>query len=362
MGGSGGGVSGEVSFPAYIETIHEDWLYGAGPSNLSSTIEGAMNTAFAADPYSNYSYSNPSTALAANDTSLALMHSNVSAAVYTTDFGTLIDRAAAKADECDIDQKISVKDIINRQIGLASNSMEEAMELATTLAQSTVIDDLIEAQRRSSRINRARRISRYKAGMADIGAVHSSAFYLGLGSIYAQEEQAEQELRTQLSARLFEQGLNQWANLYSTNLRVDGTISGVNKNARTQTLLSGMQLLKSMHDNKIIWQGDVARLTSELNRVRYLTTADYEKNELDLDVFSSNWELDVFGRGISQLGGMAGYAHPLPSGPSRASATIGGVLSGAAAGATVGSVVPGVGTAIGAGVGALLGGLGGLLG
>ena len=362
MGGSGGGVSGAVSFPAYIEGIHEDWLYGAGPSNLSSTIEGSMNTAFAADPYAGYTYSNPSTDLSENDTALALMHSAVSAAVYTTDFGTLIDRAASKADECDIDKAISIKDIIQRQIKLASRSMEEAIVLAGELANSTVIDDLIEAQRKKSRVDRARRISRYSAGMADIGAINTSAFMMGLGVIYSKEEEAANELRVRLNSELFTQGLSQWANLYSTNIRVDGTVAGLNKNARTQTLLNSMQLLKSMHDNNIAWKGEIATLTTELNRVRYMTVSDYEKNELDLDVYSANWELDVFGRGISLLGGMAGYAHPLPQGPSRAGLAIGGVLKGAAAGASIGSVVPGLGTAIGAGIGGLLGGLGGLLG
>lgn len=357
MGGSGGGVSGEVSFPAYIEGMHEDWLYGAGPSALSTTVEDSMDVAFAGDPYSGYSYTNPTTDLAVVQGDYDTWYSAISGTITTTDYKTLIDTAQAKADECDIDGKLDVRTIINREIENATASIEEAVFVAKQFVDGDVITQLVEAYELAQSRPREQRVGRYTAAMADFGALRSSAFLTGLGIIYAQEQEDTARFTKETNAALFQQGIQAWIQNYAQGLRVDTGISTINKQARQQTLLTGVQTLTGMYQQRLDNLGRATQIQAEIQRLSYVQLREWEVAELDLDVKSALWDMEIFGRGISIMGGLSGYAHPLPEGQSRAASILGGTLSGAGTGAAIGTALggPGLGTAIGAGVGFLAG-------
>ena len=360
MGGSGGGVSGEVSFPAYIEDIHEDWLYGSGPSALSTTVEDAMDVAFAGDPYSGYSFTNPTSGINVVQGDYDTWYSAISGSVTTTDYKALIDVAQAKADECDINKSIDVRTVINREIENASSSLEEAVFIAKQLVEGDIITSLVESYESTQSRAREQRVGRYTAAMADFGALRSSAFLTGLGSIYAQEQEDTARYTKEVSAQLFQQGIQAWVQNYSQGLRVSTGLTSVNKQSRQQTLQLGLQSLTTMYQQRLDNLGRAAQIQAEINRLAYVQTREYEIAELDLDVKSALWDMDIFGRGTSIMGGLSGYAHPLPDGPSKAASALGGALSGAATGAAIGSAVPGLGTGVGAAIGAGIGFLGGL--
>jgi ABC-type Na+ transport system ATPase subunit NatA len=351
MGGSGGGVSGEVSFPAYIEAIHEDWLYGAGPSNLTTTVEDSMDTAFGADPYASYSFTNPTTDVAVTQGDYDTYYSAVSASVTTTDFKDLLDFAQARADLCDIDNPLDVRTIIGRQIQLATSSLQEAVDIARSLVDSSVIENLVDTFESEQSRNRERRVGRFMSVMSDVGAMRSSALLTGLGSIYAQEQEDTDRFTKEVSARLFEAGIQAWVQNYSGGMQVDAAISRTNKQSRQATLLGGLQTLAQFYQQRVGWLAQGVQLQAEINRLKYIQFKEYETAELELDVRSALWDMEIFGRGTSIIGGLSGYAHPLPEGPSKLQS----VLGGAAGGAAVGSAFGPLGTAIGAGVGGLLG-------
>lgn len=351
--GGGGGVSGAVAFPAYIEALHEDWIYGSGPSALTTTLEAAMNVAFGADPYASASISNPSTLLAQSKTQFDNFYSQVTSLVETTDFASFIDQAVSKADECDIDGKIDIRTILNRQISEATRTTEEAMATAKLLAESTVISDLIATFEVRQATSRAKRVTQFSASMADIGAIHSSAYLMGLGMIYAQEQEDSDTYAAQVSAQIFEQGIRTWLESYVAGLRTDTAVQVDNKAARERRVLTGLDVLFRMQHNKLNLYHASAQMLTEQNRIRILAEQEYDSNVIDMDVQSALWDMDVFGRGISVVGALSGYAHPLPEKPSKASSVLGGAMGGAAAGAALGP--------IGAIGGAVLGGVAGLL-
>ena len=359
MGGSGGGVSGEVSFPDYIEALHEDWLYGSGPSALSTTVEDVMDVAFANSPYNAFTFTNPTSDIAVVQGDYDTWYSAISGTVTTTDYKTLIDLAQTKADECDIDQAIDVRTIINREIENATASIEEAYTVAKALLNTDVITKVVEAYELSVSRPREQRVARYNAVVADFGALRSSAFLTGLGAIYAQEQEDTARVAAEFTSNLFTQAVQSWIQNYAQGLRVSTTLTVTNKTARQQTLQSGLQSLIQMYHTRLQFLGEATRTQAEINRLKFVQTREYETANLELDVKDALWDMDVFGRGTAIVGGLSGYAHPLPEGQSRFSSTLGGALSGAGTGAAIGSVVPGVGTALGAGVGALVGGIAG---
>jgi len=362
--GGGGGVSGAVDFPDYIKNIHEDWLYGAGPSGLSLTIEDAMDTAFAADPYAAFTYTNPTTDLTAVGTLFNTYLANVTSLAPTTDFASLLDQAVAKADECDIDGAIDVRTLIERQVTLASGSVREAVSMLKKLIDGNVIEGIVTAFEIQQSIGRAKRVARFSAGMADIGAIHSSSFLMGLGLIYAQEQQETADFSARLNQQMFEQGLQAWTTNYRAGLQIDLSAQGANKDARTKVVLTGLDVLQRFLLNKSNLLQTATQLKAEITNQKIIARGEYEESNLQLDINSALWDLDIFGRGMALVGGISGYAHPLPKGPNKIGSALGGALKGAGAGASVGTalapITGGLSVPIGAGIGALLGGIGGL--
>lgn len=350
--GGGGGTSGEVSFPAYIETMHEDWMYGAGPSALSLTVEDAMDVAFANDPYAAAAYASPSADIAVVQTDYDTYYSAVSVMDAETDFASHIDQAVAKADECDIHNAIDVRTVLNRAIESATTSIEEAAAAAKAIVDNDVIQALVDSYESEQSRTREVRVGRYMAGMAELNAMRSSAFLTGLAAIYAQEQEDTDRFQNQINARLFEAGLQAWVANFARAHQTDLQINITNKEWRERKVISGLQVMDGMLARRTQFLSDTVRAQMEVKRLKIVATREYDEAELELDVRSATWDLDMFGKGAAILGSMSGYAHPLPEGPSRVAKVLGGALGGAAAGGAIGGPV---GAAIGAGIGGLLG-------
>ena len=52
MGGSsgGGGGSGRVSYPSYMETVHNDWLDATGTDTIEISVTQVMDAALGSSP------------------------------------------------------------------------------------------------------------------------------------------------------------------------------------------------------------------------------------------------------------------------------------------------------------------------
>jgi len=326
--GSPGGVSGEVRFPPFIEELHDAWLSNTLPSALTTTLEDEMDIAFGNDPYTSFTFTSPTTDFAKSQTRVDEFVSATTALSQTVDFASIIDQAVLKADECDIDDEIDIRTILNRQIEMATASVEEGVVIAKALVDGTVITDLVTAFEERQSFTRAKRVSAFASGMADISEIHSSAFLMGLGSIFAQEQTDTASFDAQLSGRLFEQGVGIWIQSFLTGSRTDSTIQSVNKSARTDVVKTGLGIMHEMLQNKLVFKDTAARLQTEHNRVENVMLTEFEQGNLNLDVQSALWDLTIFGRGVGVVGGLSGYAYPLPEGPSRLQSVLGGVQEG----------------------------------
>ena len=126
----GGGTSGQVGYPAYIEAIHANWL-SLGPGIIVSVTD-AMNVAFGNNPY---------TGMVAYDTAPAV--ADVLAAV--TDFDTLLGTLFT--------------------------------DLQLTEAEITGEVDAYRGQTDAELLSTV--LPRFQGGMRSVNAVHSSAFVIG---------------------------------------------------------------------------------------------------------------------------------------------------------------------------------------
>lgn len=146
MGGSGGGggSSGAVSYPTYMETVHNDWLDNTGADTITDSITDVMNAALGNSPFTTLSAYDPTTEVAA-----------ILAA--PTDLETLVDLLSAGTG---LDT-------------LISSVLDESRITGSVTAFAADLDVQADAEI----------YPRFEAGMRDIGAVMSSAFVIGRANI-----------------------------------------------------------------------------------------------------------------------------------------------------------------------------------
>lgn len=127
MGGSGGGSSGKVAYPGYVESVHEDWL-NAGVDLIDDSITEIMNDALGASPYTAMTPYDPSTRLTNLFTDIS-------------EFETFIDSVRLTAT------------VITNEVAAYQKILDD--KLVSTI------------------------LPRFEAGMRNIGAVVSSSFAVG---------------------------------------------------------------------------------------------------------------------------------------------------------------------------------------
>jgi hypothetical protein len=175
MSRGGGGQSGKVGFPAYMETQHDLWLDNAA-SLITTLIAGAS-------PYNTALAYNPTTDIAAVQTRYNTFDAIVTALAPSTDWGTFVDAVVAKID--------------------------------ATMLPTTYIDERVEAFEIANLPAYFRALNRFAGGMSDINAVHGSAFVIG-GALMEMEFQNQiagytaqlAEMRDKMRTAAILQGVN----------------------------------------------------------------------------------------------------------------------------------------------------------
>lgn len=136
----GGGGSGAVSWPAYMHTVHNDWLDDTGTDTITSSMTSIMNTAQGNSPWTTQLAYNPDADIA----SMVASQTTLQDLVTLLSTGTTLDTLVANIlDDATIDDLVT----------------EYAADLDARFLSETV--------------------PRYERGMQDINAVSSSAFAIG---------------------------------------------------------------------------------------------------------------------------------------------------------------------------------------
>jgi len=142
MGGNsgGGGGSGKVSYPTYMQDAHSDWLDDSGVDTLTESMASVMEAAIGNSPWTAQAAYDPDTDIAA----ILASGTTLQALVTLLSSGTTLDTLIADVlDESRIDDAVT----------------EFAADLDARLTNEV--------------------IPRFERGMQDINAVVSSAFVIG---------------------------------------------------------------------------------------------------------------------------------------------------------------------------------------
>ncbi len=124
------------------------------------------------------------------------------------------------------------------------------------------------------------------------------------------------------------------------------------RSGRDTFFMQAVNDLAGMLSQQVVGKGNVASMSAEANRLKFVALGERDKQDLLYDVEEWLWQLKIFQYGSNVLSGIATGGQVLPERPSQMSTTLGGAFAGAALGT---AAAPGIGTA----VGAVLGGVGG---
>jgi len=298
----GGGSSGQVRYPAYVEGIHEDWLISAPGDTIDASVTEVMNDALGASPFA---------------------------------------AAVAFDPDADIASYIAAVGNFNTTVGALIGNMELNPTLPTIVSEANITADVANHEAQLDSLKDARLtgtvLPRFEAGMRDINAIVSSAFVIGRAII---ESDADAEI-TREAAR------------HGSKLRIavkatDAQVGELN--------LREAELINKAYQSEADFEKLAAQLMVEAYRIKIVAKKEEADVNQEYDVSDAKWDMEVFQYGANVMASPAGGTAVPTGSKTTAGSVIGGALSGAAAGFTLGA------GPVGAVIGGLLGAGAGLLG
>lgn len=202
-----------------------------------------------------------------------------------------------------------------------SSHLAQALTEVDTLISSTHIDDEVDAFETKTANQFARSVNRFTAGMADINAVNSSAFILGLAQMENLRQAELDAYRAQLNTQ--------------------------KQNQRAVLAAQFAQEMGAMLARKVAAQESATRLQSDTSRANIIAQREFLAEELELDFKDLTYEMELFGYANATLAAGLG-ATQRPLGPSKTSTALSAAIG---AGGTLASLGGQISPALGATLG-----------
>lgn len=161
-GSGGGGGSGAVSYPAYMQTIHNDWLDNTGVDTISSSITDVMDAALGNSPFTGLDAYDP---------------------------------------DADVTAMIAAEDLLQDLVDLLSTGTTLDTLISNVLDESRIDDLVDEFEADAAARLVATILPRFRRGMQNINAVVSSAFVIGEAVIEAEQERNVNRYSAELHAK-----------------------------------------------------------------------------------------------------------------------------------------------------------------
>lgn len=304
MGSSGGGgSSGKVEYPAYLQTLHSSWLDKAGTDGIESSITAVMNTALGSSPFTSAAAYDPSTVLATAGASVGAL-TGLSLPTVISDTLSNFTTVATLMDT------------------LVPFSVTDTLIAAEVEAYSDILDNEITVKA----------LPKFQRGMQDVNAVQSSSFVIGSALLYAEKTRQVAKFTADL--------------LLKSN------------SDRNQLLPHIIELEQKAITVRQDFYKVIAQYAVEFARISIVAKKEQVDTNLLVEEKDATWDLRVFQHGGNLMAAIAGAAATVNSqGTGGFSSVLGGAISGAASGAMITG-----GNPIGAAVGGVLGGISSIFG
>ena len=355
---SGGGTAGEVKYPEYLEDAHEALI---GDDEPDTTLVAVLNNAVDNNPYLNVTpYIDPDDIFLEDTFSTQDRWTMVSEIIQETHptqtWETFLDIVSHKLDETGILDVVDVDTVFAGALESNRVGVRQAIAVALEAIEDVIVRHTVRQFERRADTARRTAVNRFAGQMADINAVNSSAFMLGMATIEAQHIQSVDDFDAQLTSDIYRQAMT--GSLESLRHDFSARLMNALQHKATRDQMTAQNtalMIQSAFTNAELEAGHMG-LMIELARMRTVSQQEYRGISIELEEKTANWNMNTFLRAGSFLGALGGGA-ALPEKPSSISSALGGALGGAGAGAAVGAKIGAAGGPIGAGTGAIIGGV-----
>ena len=364
---SGGGGSSSTEYPEYIEEHHKHWIRGELTSGgvtwqeFDYPFEELLEAALGADtPYTapGAPYMRPQVYRAYQPGDYIIAGQGEEQVSIQKEIGeydakvdTLFDGAYDWANLFD-----TVKEEIADQtsfpdpdvLDTLSTAMADALTAAAAAIASAPITTLIAEYEAEAKARFKKEVSQWTAGMADVNAVQTSSFIIGLSLQQREFSKSLDKYAAELKLKVFESVV---VPAIQGHMRAVVTQQGIKDNYVTIATREVIALLQV----KLEHYGNVAQLQAEINKIAIVAKKEENDFNLMMDVNEAKWDFDLFQYAGNFLAAPAGGVLNPHGGEL---STMQSVLGGAATGASIGAAGGVPGAIIGAGAGALAGWIG----
>lgn len=293
--GGGGGSSGKISFPAYMQDKHEAWL-----DEIEALVDAQVSFA---NPYSLAAAHDPDLALADTETRYDVYDAKVTPLSNETDFEDIMDKAVSE---------------VNAHLDVDAAAVTAAVAAYETEQKPVLM----------------RGLNRVAAGYAAVNATSGSSMLIGLALQETQYENGVAVFRARIEVAVDD--ARRQNIMRSAEMMVQMLYANVDSHQRATHL-----------------KGEINRvgIAAKREQLEEDLGIDVEDRLWDVKLY------EHLGSFLGSIGGGSPTPDsPKRSLGSTVGGVISGVAAGAAVGAKFGTAaMPGLGTAIGAGIGGILG-------
>jgi hypothetical protein len=359
MGGSGGGSSGTIAYPAYIQAFHTKILDSTGTETPANSFVDAFNAAFGNSPFLGAVSYDPNPEVSSATSGINAFNSAVTGLNFLDDFTNAL--ASARVDFPLGSTPLDAATLYTTTLDTANVAASDIA--ADIAAMNTILTDQIEQEE----------LPRFKAGMLNINAIHTSAFIIGEALIRASKDKALIKYSTDLQMKIGEQlrEINArhalsyreiTARLQVSYSEIDSRYKLSKRELDAKFYIHREELVRgatiSMLGNlmkKVEFIYQHAHLNGEIRRMAIMAFKEQREEQLAIDEADGKWDIELFRYAGLLIASPSGGVAQGNEKKSRAVSALGGALSGAASGAVAGAAAGGIGAPVGAAIGAVAG-------
>lgn len=343
MGGSGGGSSGTIAYPAYIQAFHTKILDATGTETPSNSFVDAFNASYGNSPFIGAVAFDPNSEVASAVSGVATFSAAVTGLNFLTDFTNALATARAS-------------------FPLGSTTLDIAPLYTVTVSDAEIAADVAAMDLIFTEQIEQEELPKFKAGMLNINAIHSSAFIIGEAIIRASKDRLLIKYGTELKIKTSEQvrELNSRLQLSQSEIEARYKLSKKELDAKFYVhheeivrIATTSMLADLMKKVELTYQN--AHINAEVRRMAIMAFKEQNEEQLAIDEADGKWDMELFRHAGIILAAPSGGVAQGNEKKSRATSALAGGISGAAAGAAIGAAYGSGGGPYGAAIGAVVG-------
>ena len=318
-------ASGDVGYPSYMEHTHHNWLDGfaVGDDSMTYSIVDLMDTAqgVGGNPYEGETAFDPDAALTLVATSPLGRTAAAQVAAQAVVDGLSSVPSVWATDVATVAGEFGHFDDIDFLDGMAAG-IAGLLAAVDDAVQGAYVDNMVSAYETIKKTRFMRELSMWTAGMADINAVNTSSFVIGMALKQKEFADSVDEFKRTLQQDLYKDLVQQSIAGYIKAETNQAAAKDAMLTTGPQMIAKGVEFTRAMEAEFAKLQVNLVQLKAEIERMVIISQKEYQDEQLSIDTQEALWPFEIYMYGGNLMASIAGAA-AYRKGPSRLETTLG---------------------------------------